>query len=156
MWKTAPVSAWRASGYVWEELTQGLLVPPGAKKKKNGTFVPSKVTQTASCKLLYLIRRNKFHSYKSTGCASEVDQDGLKFRFTSKVRFENLWTTSSPQLSCQIQTMQPRKVSRVNAHKLHICSFILFAPGKCVLFLKTFTGPSTLGVKKYVNMLVGT
>lgn len=25
--------------------------------------------------------------------------------------------------------------------------------GKCVLFLKTFTGPSTLGVKKYVNML---
>jgi|TARA_B100001142_G_scaffold248798_1_gene248712 hypothetical protein len=34
--KSAPVSACRVSGYVWEELTQGLLVPPlGQKKGKN-------------------------------------------------------------------------------------------------------------------------
>ena len=36
MQKSAPVSAWHASGYVWEELTQGLLVPPWGKKKKIG------------------------------------------------------------------------------------------------------------------------
>jgi hypothetical protein len=34
MQKSAPVSAWHASGYVWEELTQELLVPPWGKKKK--------------------------------------------------------------------------------------------------------------------------